>query len=204
MVYDPWFKTVAENSEEPPEAWDVMMANHKHDVSYEDEEEADKHHQLSNDWLSKEELLDRRAAENKKREVLDFNQPKRTRRERSSNNPQLSTPTESSTESATESAEDPPDLRSTHSDSESDSSSSEAPISSLRLSTRKRVQRKVMNIGHSNVQSYFTSMDRTRELLVEHNWTQRHALSAWLTSTMDPEEGYIDTCLLYTSDAADE
>ena len=52
-----------------------------------------------------------------------------------------------------------------------------------------------MNIGHSNVQSYFVSMDRTRELQIEHNWTQRHALSAWLTSTMDPEEGYIDTSI---------
>ena len=49
-----------------------------------------------------------------------------------------------------------------------------------------------MNIGHSNVKSYFASMDRTRELQMEHNWTQRHALAAWLTPTMDPEEGYID------------
>ena len=50
-----------------------------------------------------------------------------------------------------------------------------------------------MNIGHFNVKSYFTSVDRTRELQVEHKWTQRHALVAWLTSTMDPEEGYIYT-----------
>ena len=62
MVYDPWFETVTENLEEPPEAWDVMMANHRHDTSYEDEEEADKHHKLSDEWLSKEELLDMRAA----------------------------------------------------------------------------------------------------------------------------------------------
>ena len=54
VVYDPWFETVAENSETPPEAWDVMMANHRHDVNYEDEEEADKQHQVSDDWLSKE------------------------------------------------------------------------------------------------------------------------------------------------------
>jgi hypothetical protein len=38
-------------------------------------------------------------------------------------------------------------------------------------------------------------MDRTRELQVEHKWTQRHALVSWLTSTMDPEEGYIDTSI---------
>ena len=38
-------------------------------------------------------------------------------------------------------------------------------------------------------------MERTRELQVEHNWTQMHALSAWLTSTMDPEEVYIDTSI---------
>ena len=107
VVYDPWFETVAENSEEPPEAWDVMMANHKHNVSYEDDEEADKQHQLIDDWLGKEELLDRRAAENKKREVLDFNTPKKTRRERSSNDRKLSTSTESTTKSATVSAEDP-------------------------------------------------------------------------------------------------
>ena len=61
VVYDPWFEAVAENSETPPEAWDVMMANYRHDVNYEDEEEADKQHQLSDDWLSKEELFDRRA-----------------------------------------------------------------------------------------------------------------------------------------------
>jgi hypothetical protein len=192
VVYDPWFETVAENSEKPPEAWDVMMANHRHDVSYEDEEEADKQHQLSDDWLSKEELLDRRAAENKKREVLDFDRPKTTRRNANSTNLQASTPTESTTESAIESVEDPPSLKDADSDSDSDSSSSEAPISSLRLSTRKRVQRKVMNIGHTNVRSYFASMDRTRELQLEHKWTQRYALASWLTSTIDPEEGYID------------
>ena len=90
MVYDPWFETVAENSEEPPEAWDVMMANHMHDVSYEDEEKADRQHQLRDNWLSKEELLDRRAAENKKRGFLDFNRPKRTRREGGTNDPQPS------------------------------------------------------------------------------------------------------------------
>ena len=66
VVYDPWFETVAENSEEPPEAWDVMMANHRHAISYGDEEEADKQHQLSDEWLSKEELLDRRAAKVRK------------------------------------------------------------------------------------------------------------------------------------------
>ena len=50
-----------------------------------------------------------------------------------------------------------------------------------------------MNIGHINVKSYFASVDRTRELQLENNWTQRHALAAWLTDTMDPDEGYIDT-----------
>ena len=141
-------------------------------------------HQLNDDWLSKEELLDRRAEENKKREIIDFNRPKKTRSEQRNSNPPASTTTESTTESATESAHDPPSLKDIDSGSENDSTSSEAPISSLRLGSRKRVQRKMMNIGHSNVQSYFASMNRTRELQVEHNWTQRHALSTWLTSTI--------------------
>ena len=34
-----------------------------------------------------------------------------------------------------------------------------------------------------------------REPQVEHNWTQRHALEAWLTSTVDPEEGQIETSM---------
>ena len=50
-----------------------------------------------------------------------------------------------------------------------------------------------MNIGHANVKSYFASMERTRELQLENNWTQRHAMVAWATQNMDPEEGYIDT-----------
>ena len=87
----------------------------------------------------------------------------------------------------------PPDLQHNDSGSASDHSVIEGPTSSLRLDPRKRVQRKLMNIGHSNVKSYFASVDRTRKLQVEHKWTHRHALAAWLTSIMDPEEGYIDT-----------
>jgi hypothetical protein len=173
-----------------------MMANHKHDVSYEDEEEADKQHQLSDDWLSKEELLDRRAAENKEREIINSNRPQKIVREKDNITPQsIPTTTESSTESVIENENPSPHLHHDHSRSESDERSKEGPTASLRLNPRKRVQRKVMNIGHSNVQSYFASMDRTRELQIEHNWTQRHALAAWLTSTMDPEEGYLDTSI---------
>ena len=56
-----------------------------------------------------------------------------------------------------------------------------------------------MNIGHTNVKSHFASVERTRELQLENNWTQRHALAAWLTETMDPEEGHIDTSVPDTS-----
>ena len=87
----------------------------------------------------------------------------------------------------------PPDLQNIDNNSDSEHSSKEGPTSSLLLNPRKRVQRNVMNIRHSNVKRYFTSMDRIRVLQIEHNWTHRHALSAWLTSTMDPEEGYINT-----------
>ena len=75
VVYDPWFETVTENSETSPEAWDVMMANYRHDVNYEDEEEAGKQHQLSDDWLSKEAFLDGRATETKKREIINSHKP---------------------------------------------------------------------------------------------------------------------------------
>ena len=50
-----------------------------------------------------------------------------------------------------------------------------------------------MNIGHTNVKSYLTSVKRTRELQVERQWNQIHALMPWLTFTKYPEEGYLDT-----------
>ena len=156
-----------------------MMANHQHDVNYEDEEEADKQHQLSDDWLSKEELLDRRAAENKKREIINYNRPQTIRREKDNITPQATPATESSTESVIESEGPSPDLHQDGSTSEIDQSATKGPTSSLRLNPRQRVQRKLMNIGHSNVKSYFASMDRARELQIEHNWTQRYALMVW-------------------------
>ena len=144
-----------------------MMANYKHDANYEDEEEADKQHQLSDDWLSKEELLNRRAAENKKREVINSNKPQKLRREENILDPQANPTTENAPESVVDRENDPPNLQQNGSRSESDHSVTEGPTSSLRLQPRKRIQRKLMNIGHSNVKSYFTSMDLTRELQIE-------------------------------------
>ena len=109
------------NSETPPEAWDVMMANHKHDVNYEDEEEADKQHQLSDDWLSKEELLNRRAAENKEIKIINSNKPQKIRREKDNTTPKsIPTTTESSTESVIESENPSPHLHHDDSSSQSD------------------------------------------------------------------------------------
>ena len=144
------------------------MANYRHGVNYEDEEEADKQHQLSDDWLSKEELLERRAAENKKREIINSNNPPKLRREENNLVPQATPTTKIAPGSVVENENNPPYLQYNDSGSESDHSVTEGPTSSIRLNPRKKVQRKVMNIGHSNVKSYLASVDRTRELQVEH------------------------------------
>ena len=40
MVYDPWFETVAENSDVPPEAWELMTTNYRHEIGVEDDPNA--------------------------------------------------------------------------------------------------------------------------------------------------------------------
>ena len=65
IVFDPWFETVSENDETEPEAWDLMMSHHCCEVEL---DEADKlSHQLADNWLSKEELAERKATEARKR-----------------------------------------------------------------------------------------------------------------------------------------
>ena len=177
----------------PSKACGVMMANHRHKIDHEDDAEADKQHTLSDDWLSEDELLDRRAAKNKKRELSHFNKPSsKVRNEREKTKFPAAT-TVAETESVPESANNAPHPESVDSGSESEHKSTEGPTASLGLNPRKRTQRKVMNIRHSSVKSYFSSVDRTRELQVEKKLTQMHALMAWLTSTIDPEEGCLDT-----------
>ena len=58
----------------------------------------------------------------------------------------------------------------------------------LHLNPRRKIQRKVMNIGDTNVQSHFASVARASKLQVEIDWTQCHDLAAWMTETMDSEE----------------
>ena len=184
MVHDPWFETAAENSEVPPEAWDVMMTNHRQKVNCEDETEEEKQHTLSDDRLSKDELLERRVDEDKKRESMQASKPPpKDRIEREQ--PMITTsPNAPATESAPES-DFVPKAESDEMDLErervcdvgldtpiAESKSTEGPIASSRLNPRQMTQRKVMNIGHANVNSHFESVERTRELQVEKQWTR--------------------------------
>lgn len=50
MVFDLWFETDFENAETAPEAWDLMMSHHCHEVNLDKE-----------DKLSKEELAEKKA-----------------------------------------------------------------------------------------------------------------------------------------------
>ena len=86
-----------------PEAWDVMMTNHRQEVNCEDETEEEKQHTLSDDWLSKDELLERRADEDKKRELMRARQPPpkaRIGRDQMTTASPNSSPNEPATESA--------------------------------------------------------------------------------------------------------
>ena len=68
IVFDPWFETVSENGETAPEAWDLMMSHHCHEVELDEAEKLS--HQLVDDWLSEEELAERKAVEARKRTHL--------------------------------------------------------------------------------------------------------------------------------------
>ena len=137
---------------------------------------------MGDDWLSKDKLLDGRVAEDKKRELLQANKPPpKVRSEREKTRfPSVTTVVE--TESVSESVSNAPPLESVKSKSESESKSTEGPTTSLRLNPRKRTQRKVMNVGHSNVKSHFAPVDRTRELQLERNWTR--GVPWWLGSLL--------------------
>ena len=63
VVFDPWFETVHDNGTVPPGAWDVMMSSHHHEVEVETDEKNDVAVHLQDDWLTKEELAERRHAE---------------------------------------------------------------------------------------------------------------------------------------------
>ena len=57
-MFDPWFETVHENGDKPPDAWDVLLSHHQHKVL--DEEDL-VNQEVNKDWLSKEELASSRA-----------------------------------------------------------------------------------------------------------------------------------------------
>ena len=204
MVFDPWFETIAENSDEAPEAWDLMMSNHRFEIGIDDEEETLMKHKLADDWLSKDELAAREAEEARKQEALlklskkpqtmvkqEGEQGMKMKQMLETNTPESITGEMPATEGESAVLEAKKGMKAPT----FAPTVTEGPIASLRLNPRKRVQRQVMNIGQTNVKSYFSALDRARELQVENRWTQRHALVAWMTETMDPEEGFVDTSI---------
>ena len=50
----------------------------------------------------------------------------------------------------------------------------------------------MMNIADTNTKSYFTTLERVRELQEVNRWSQRSALAHWALETMDPDHGFID------------
>ena len=58
VVFDPWFETVVENGEVPPETWDVLMTHNRFEVDIESETNK---YELQDDWLPKEDLAEKKA-----------------------------------------------------------------------------------------------------------------------------------------------
>ncbi len=58
VVFDPWFETVVENGEVPPETWDVLMTHNQFEVDIEPGSES---YEVQDDWLTKEELAEKKA-----------------------------------------------------------------------------------------------------------------------------------------------
>ena len=66
VVFDPWFETVSEQGDDiTPATWDVLVTNYRHENEFDSEDLSDRH--LHDDWLSKEELLEKRTQEAQKR-----------------------------------------------------------------------------------------------------------------------------------------
>ena len=66
VVFDPWFETVSEQGDDiTPATWDVLVTHYRHENEFDSEDLSDRH--LHDDWLSKEELLEKRTQEAQKR-----------------------------------------------------------------------------------------------------------------------------------------
>ena len=208
------------NGEVPPETWDVLMTHNRFELDIEPGSES---YKLQDDWLTKEELAEKKAKAQVQQADL-HPQPKIKQegmmkqegatkvknfpnvRKITSRNTTFSEHSEnlenvqSSDNGIQEGAIGLPEQ--SRMDSERNSTRQgtlrtdrpvDGPIASLRLNPRRRAQRQVMNIGDTNVKSYFAAVDRMQELRAENQNTQRFALAVFYSQIMDPEEGFIDT-----------
>ena len=208
VVFDPWFETVSEQGDDiTPATWDVLVTNYRHENEFDSEDLPDRH--LHDDWLSKEELLEKRTQEAQKR--ASMMRPKRNGRqqtevEETSTNTEMM-PQESdvvhSSEGATRSRTPSIPTGSGKGSSTTSPTNSrleqvdEAEMDSPNLQRRgfgKRIRLPAthMNISTTHTKSYFATYDRVRQLQEENRWTQRSALAHWVLESMDPEGGYID------------
>ena len=60
MMFDPWFETVHKNGATAPPAWDAILSQHNHEVEVKAENDDPVGSTLSDDWLTKEELAERK------------------------------------------------------------------------------------------------------------------------------------------------
>ena len=198
VVFDPWFETVTESGEEiPPETWDVLVTNHRHENDL-DPEDA-RNHQIHDDWLTKEELLDRRTSlqQQQQASVLQPSDLSRVQEAVEDHQPIFQeeeatfqpTPRRGKRDRATPSTPTTRTMTPRRVDFEDETTVlSPQPV----IGKRNRVQRTVMNIADTNTKSYFTTLERVRELQEVNRWSQRSALAHWALETMDPDHGFID------------
>ena len=66
VVFDNWFETISTDSDEIPPVWDVLVTTSQFEANVDAEELEG--YQLDDEWLSKEEVLERRVKENKFRQ----------------------------------------------------------------------------------------------------------------------------------------
>ena len=85
------------------------MTHHRQEVDVGDDLNPDRKNTLSDDWLSKDELMERRAIEARKRELMNFNEPPPKAKIDRDNAKFPTVTTAAETESAPENAETVPD-----------------------------------------------------------------------------------------------
>ena len=215
VVYDNWFETVAVNEEtEAPPEWDVIITHSRFEADLDPEDK--QRLQLEDEWLTKEELIERRRFNEQKMARQQRNQQAFEKKQQptitSTKPPDEKVETSTSTPSTTEttsSSIDPVD-RSKVSDVETPSivwpprkpSTTTTPIpetrtsppkgvpADVRRSSRTRVKPTNFTYSDKGVASYLQFAKRISEI---KNPLSMHAhVAHWTMMSMDPTSGSLD------------